>query len=52
MNKKVWACSSIDLERRGSWTNKRLRTTALGKCRHGSRGVLRIEHYFIFYFFY
>ncbi len=46
VNRKVWACS-IDLERRGSWSKKRLRTTALGKCRHGSRGVLRIEHYSI-----
>ncbi len=46
MNRKVWACS-IDLERRGSWSKTRLRTTALGKYRHGSMGVLIIEHYFI-----
>ncbi len=50
MNRKVWACS-IDLERRESWSKKRLRTTALGKCRHGSMGVLRIEHYFIIIFY-
>ncbi len=32
VNRKVWACS-IDLERRGSWSKKKVRTTALGKCR-------------------
>ncbi len=50
VNRKVWACS-IDSERRGSWSKKRLRTSALGKCRHSSMGVLRIENYFIIIMF-